>query len=46
MLLVIVRERDRNQDEQRHDGKYHNAQHRQGQQRDIELFIQVDVDVL
>ena len=46
VLLVIVRKRDRNQDEQRHDGKYHNAQHRQGQQRDIELFVQVDVDVL
>ena len=46
VLLVIVRERDRNQDEQRHDGKYHNAQHRKGQQRDVEFLVQVDVDVL
>ena len=46
VLLVVVGKGDRNQDEQRHNGEHHNAQHRQRQQGDVELFVQVDVDVL
>ena len=46
MLLVIVGERNGDQDEQRHNGEHHNAQNRQGEQGHIELFVQVNVDVL
>ena len=46
MLLVVVRERHSDQDEQRHNGKHHHAQHRQGEQGHIELLVQVHRDVL
>ena len=46
MLLVVVRERHGDQDEQRNNGKHHHAQHRQGEQGHIELLVQVQRDVL
>ena len=46
MLLVVVRERHSDQDEQRHNGKHHHAQHRHGEQGHIELLAQVHRDVL
>lgn len=41
MLLVVVRERHSDQDEQWHNGKHHHAQHRQGEHGHIELLVQV-----
>ena len=46
MLLVVVCERHGDQDEQRHNGKHHHTQHRQGEQGHIELLVQVQGDVL
>ena len=39
VLLVIVGEGHRDEDEQRHDGKDNYAKHRQGQQGDVEFFV-------
>ena len=46
MLLVVVRKGNGDEDEQRNDGEHHHAEDRQGQQGDIELFVQVDHHIL
>ena len=46
MLLVIVGEGHRNEDEKRYDGEDPHAQYRQRQQGDVELLVQVDADIL
>ena len=46
MLLIVVGKGNSDQNEQRDDGEHHHTQHRKGEQGNVELFVQVDVDVL
>ena len=46
MLLIVVGKGNSDQDEQRHNGKHHHAQHRKGEQGNVELFVQVQGDIL
>ena len=46
MLLVIVGKGHQNQQQHGNQGEHHNAQHRQGQQSDVELLVQVFPQVL
>ena len=46
MLLIVVGKGNSNQDEQWDDGKHHHAQYWQGEQGNVELFVQVQGDIL
>ena len=46
MLLIVVGEGYRNEDEKRYDGEDHHAQHRQSQKGNVKLFVQIDPHIL
>ena len=46
MLLVIIRKRNKDQDQKRYDRKYDNACNRKNQQRSVEFLIPVGIEIL
>ena len=46
MLLIVVGKGNSDQNEQRDDGEHHHTQHRKGEQGNVELFVQVQGDIL
>ena len=46
MLLIVVGKGNSDQNEQRDDGEHHHTQHRKGEQGNVELFVQIQGDIL
>ena len=46
VLLIVVGKGNSDQNEQRDDGEHHHTQHRKGEQGNVELFVQVQGDIL
>ena len=45
-MLIVVGKGNSDQNEQRDDGEHHHTQHRKGEQGNVELFVQVQGDIL